>query len=297
MVGGRRARLQPARLAKNALTARSAQPLKSLPRTEWPVNGTTTSCAPGISAATRRALAVGVLISCAPDRISVGTFGRRRGGGRRRGTRPARRRSRGPGCCRARCFVERVERRARLGAQEGAASAEPRRGRCRALPRERASPRRSSSRTALRRSRRSFLRPAGLTGTVGMSPSESRCRRSSGSGSLRSADCTAAGSSARSAGFRSPASRMSSRPTLVERAEWRRARAVVDGASERVLAQLRRQPREIGDGVRGDPAAGVPGAEFVEHAGRPPAARGCANGSGPSVGTTESSTSASTCWG
>ncbi len=61
---------------KNAVTAWAAQPLKSLPITEWPVNGTTSSCASGISAATRRALEVGVRKSCAPERISVGTFGR-----------------------------------------------------------------------------------------------------------------------------------------------------------------------------------------------------------------------------
>ena len=45
--------------AKNAVTACAAQPLKSLPITEWPVYGTTSSCASGISAATRRALEVG----------------------------------------------------------------------------------------------------------------------------------------------------------------------------------------------------------------------------------------------
>ncbi len=45
------------------------------------MNGTTSSCASGISAATLRALAVGVRRSCAPDRISVGTSGRGAGAG------------------------------------------------------------------------------------------------------------------------------------------------------------------------------------------------------------------------
>ena len=40
------------------------------------MKGTTSSCEPGISAATSRAFAVGVRRSCAPDRISVGTAGR-----------------------------------------------------------------------------------------------------------------------------------------------------------------------------------------------------------------------------
>ena len=60
---------------KKALTASEEQSLRSLPSTECPVNGTTSSWASGISAATRRASEVGVLRSCSPDRISVGTFG------------------------------------------------------------------------------------------------------------------------------------------------------------------------------------------------------------------------------
>ncbi len=62
--------------AKNALSASEVQSLRSLPMTECPVNGTTSSWASGICAATRRASAVGVRRSCSPERISVGTFGR-----------------------------------------------------------------------------------------------------------------------------------------------------------------------------------------------------------------------------
>ena len=58
--------------AKNADTAAAAQPLKSLPSTEWPVNGTSSSTAPGICAATCAAIELGVRRSCSPERISVG---------------------------------------------------------------------------------------------------------------------------------------------------------------------------------------------------------------------------------
>ena len=106
---------------------------------------------------------------------------------------------------------------------------------------------------------------ARLPGTFGISPSESRSRRSSGSGSWRSAECTAAGSSARSAGFRSPASRMSSRSDLVQRRRVALARAVVDRAAERVLAQLRGQARDVGERIGRDAGAGAVRAQLFEH--------------------------------
>src|SRR2546429_9291433 len=62
-------------VVKNADTAAMAQPLKSLPSTEWPVKGTSSSCAPRICDATCAATEVGVRRSCAPERISVGTLG------------------------------------------------------------------------------------------------------------------------------------------------------------------------------------------------------------------------------
>ena len=61
--------------AKNADTAAAAQPLKSLPSTECPVKGTSSSAAPGICAATCAAIELGVRRSCSPERISVGTAG------------------------------------------------------------------------------------------------------------------------------------------------------------------------------------------------------------------------------
>ena len=67
--------------AKKAAIAFFEQSLRSLVTTEWPVNGTATSCAPGIRAATLG----GVLdAACAgrtpPERIRVGTGGSGAGG-------------------------------------------------------------------------------------------------------------------------------------------------------------------------------------------------------------------------
>src|ERR1700729_22474 len=61
--------------AKRACRALWAQEVGSEPSTEWPVLGTTSTCASGIWAATSRAFAVGVRRSSAPLRIRVGTFG------------------------------------------------------------------------------------------------------------------------------------------------------------------------------------------------------------------------------
>ena len=115
----------PARLPKNACTARSAQPLKSLPSTEWPVNGTTSSCASGIRAATcasvRRRRAQ-ILRAGEDQRRHVRQRGRR---GRRRG---------GVGPARAVGHQAVAERGARVERVEVARSAGARAGR-RALPR------------------------------------------------------------------------------------------------------------------------------------------------------------------
>src|SRR5271170_4206848 len=62
--------------ANRACRALLEQWVGSEPSTECPVFGTTSSCDPGICAATSRALAVGVRRSSAPLRISVGTLGK-----------------------------------------------------------------------------------------------------------------------------------------------------------------------------------------------------------------------------
>ena len=67
--------------AKKLSSAFAAQPVRSLPTTEWPVKGTTSTVAPGIRAATSSALELGVLRSWAPERISVGTSGSGAAGG------------------------------------------------------------------------------------------------------------------------------------------------------------------------------------------------------------------------
>src|SRR4051812_11937036 len=61
---------------ENATTASWVHDVRSAPRTEWPVRGTVTTCAPGICEATRRASSTGVRRSPSPEKISVGTFGR-----------------------------------------------------------------------------------------------------------------------------------------------------------------------------------------------------------------------------
>ena len=181
--------------------------------------------------------------------------------------RRASRRSRRAGCCRA-PWRRRRERTPRPGCACSAASASASRvvDGARALPGERRL-------LAARRHEQRFVDRArcfgagsspGPRGTLGISPSESRCRRSSGSGSWRSADCTAAGSSARRAGFRSPASRIPNRPDSSSVRGVAMARAVVHRAAERVRAQARRERGEIAQRVGRDPGAGALGAEFVE---------------------------------
>ena len=61
--------------AKKAATAPRAHVPGSLPRVEWPVNGTATTAAPGMRPATARALSSGVRRSSAPSSRSVGTAG------------------------------------------------------------------------------------------------------------------------------------------------------------------------------------------------------------------------------
>ena len=120
--------------AKNAPTAASAQPLKSLPSTECPVirddqqlrvgdRAPRLPCAPE----------VGVRRSWAPERISVGTFGSAPAAWRRR-RRQARTRRRARGCSSARCSCRRGRSR-ELGSPCSEARASERRvaaeaGRC-----------------------------------------------------------------------------------------------------------------------------------------------------------------------
>ena len=63
--------------AKNWRTARAphCSAERSLASVEWPVNGTDSTCAAGISDLTVRASSSGVRTSAAPSMTSVGTFG------------------------------------------------------------------------------------------------------------------------------------------------------------------------------------------------------------------------------
>src|SRR5436305_9396825 len=63
------------RSAKNAATALRLQLVRSAPSTEWPTRGTTSIWAPGMRAATCRALSTGVRRSPPPSSTSVGTAG------------------------------------------------------------------------------------------------------------------------------------------------------------------------------------------------------------------------------
>ncbi len=195
------------------------------------------TCASGISAATALAPEVGVRRSCPPERISVGTFGSAAGAPAAPARRRARRRRSAPGC-RPAPSSRRTGRSRRRQARAARRSLRPgasRRGGA-ALPRERrllAGRRRRTARCFLLRCRRVRRSGFGRIGTLGTRPSAIRFRRSSGSGSPFSAECTAAGNSARSAGFRSPACRMSSRSSSSSDTAWRLPGAVVGRAAER----------------------------------------------------------------
>ena len=119
--------------------------------------------------------------------------------------------------------VERVEVAGRQGVQRGERFGQPRRRRRPRAATGTASPRRWCRRTALRRSPlRRLRRSARRAGHVrDQALRRAACRRSSGSGSPRSAERTAAGSSARSAGFRSPACRIVEQARLASAAAWR----------------------------------------------------------------------------
>ncbi len=112
---------------------------------------------------------------------------------------------------------------------------------------------------------RSAWEPRGCRGTLGISPSESAFRRSSGSGSWRSADCTAAGSSARNAGLRSPATSTLYRSGSRERGGVPVPGAVVHRAAERAFAQPCGQRGEVPERVGRDVRARSFRAELFEH--------------------------------
>ena len=164
---------------------------------------------------------VGVRRSWAPERISVGTSGRRSLG---------RRRGRGVGPARADRHEARAQRRARVERVEVAARA------CRAARRAlrpAASARRRSAATGTGAPRRRCRRTAFRRSTPSFRPAV--CRARSGSGPPRAASGAAAGrdrgaaprrpppAAARAApGCRSPACRIPSRPVSSSLPAWRR---------------------------------------------------------------------------
>ena len=200
-----------------------------------------------------------------------------------------------------------LERGARVERVEVARRAAPRSARERfvqarlrgaaSAARGRASLRRGVAGTAFRRSTPSFRRRRAAAGRSGSGPRRAAAAAAAGRGRARSADTTAAGSSARSAGFRSPASTIPSRSRLVERHRVAVARPVVDRAAERVLAQPRRSACEVGERVGGDPARRHRSRTARSVRRRSPGRSPPRTVPGRPGGTTESSTSASTCWG
>ena len=167
---------------RTRVRAFAAQPVRSLPITEWPVKGTTSSWASGISAATRARVRGGraqILGAGEDQRRDV----RERPGRRWRGDAYG---QAAHGSTRLeRSAVRRVEGRevaGRLGVQVGKRFREPRRRGRAALPRER---RLLAGRGDEQRFVGFFVahRPSRCAGTFGISPSDRACRRSSGSGS------------------------------------------------------------------------------------------------------------------
>ena len=204
--------------------------------------------------------------SCAPERISVGTFGSATGAGgageasgqaAQTGTRLLVQRRR---------RVERVEVAAGSACRAASASARRVAG---AAPRCHGNGVSShdvvknsalfSSSCATR-----SLPGSGLIGTLGTSPSAIRFRRSSGSGSPFSAECTAAGQ--QRAQRRIQVARLEDveQLELVQRHRVALARAVEGRPAEAVLAQPRDQAREVAERVGRDPGAGAVGAQLAE---------------------------------
>ncbi len=137
-----------------------------------------------------------------------------------------------------------------------------------------------------------------VVGRFGTSPSArapagaaaGRGRRSAPSGSRRAAAPAAPGSDRR------PTARRAA-PARRARAACAVARAVVHRAAQRPLAQPRDQSRQVASGSAVMPAQRRPRAQLAHRPRRRPRRSESWNGSGPSIGTTESSTSASTCCG
>ena len=244
--------------AKNAATACSAQPLKSLPSTEWPVNGTTCD----LRVRDQRGDAAGVrgrrsqvLRAGEDQRGHVGQRARRRG--RRRGVRPGGA-DRARGCCRAR-WSRRTGRSRGAGWARRKASASASRvvgERRRAATGTGVSsqvvvtnsassiPSEPSVRGRLRDARDQPLREqVQAQQRVGVVVE----RRAHG---RRAAAPAAPGSGRRPAGC-------SSRPTSFSGDRVPPARAVVGRPAESVSAQARGQAREVADRVGGDAGAGV----------------------------------------
>ena len=180
--------------------------------TEWPVKGTATSWAPGIRAATPAASSTrGAQVEAAREDERGHGRQRRRRRRRRAGVRPR-------DADRDRLAAQRdlvveglvVGGRVRPGGGHGLAGALL--GAGGAVPREGATPR-SAWRRRARRSRTRRGRPASRASGMPVRPLARSSRRSSGRLSSRIALRIAPGSSERSVGFRSPASRMSSTPS------------------------------------------------------------------------------------
>ncbi len=210
--------------AKKALTAFEAQPLRSLPSTEWPVKGTTIELRVGDQrgdAPRVRGRRAQVLCAGEDQRRHV----RQRllaGGGGEASGQPAQSsneaRCRAPWSCRTGRSRRRAARAGRRALRQSASGLR----RCAATGT--APPRTWSSKnsaSSIPGSGRPRCAPSARSGSV---PRRAPAGAAAGRGRGRSAERIAAGSSARSAGFRSPASSTSSRPSWSIAAAWRRPR-------------------------------------------------------------------------